>query len=96
MVIALCKLVSSKPRLHLERLAYYGRYTLGIYVTQSFLVVNVFHDIMPITCTNPLLRDMVAILLSVVFTAVCVLVIRVLSRVKLLDVIFYGGQYRNL
>lgn len=95
MVIALCRLICSRPRPFLERLAYFGRYTLGIYVTQSFLVVNVFHDIMPITCANTLLRDLVAILLSVVFTVMCVLVIRVLARVKLLDIVLYGGQYRS-
>ena len=95
MVIALCRLICSRPRPFLERLAYFGRYTLGIYVTQSFLVVNVFHDIMPITCANTLLRDLVAILLSVVFTIMCVLVIRVLARVKLLDIVLYGGQYRS-
>lgn len=96
MSIAWCKLAYTAAPKSLGHLSRYGRYTLGIYVTQTFLVENVSHDVYQFHCDSVWAKYFAAVVLSVLFTTLCILVIKALARVKLLDVVFFGGQYRRL
>lgn len=76
------------------RLASLGKYTLGIYVLQTILVINVFPDTLAWYVESELLLDaVVAPLLSVGFLALCLWLIYWLSKNKTIDLLMFGGLY---
>lgn len=76
------------------RLAKYGRYTLGIYVLQTILVINIFPDTLAWYVESEwLLNAVIAPALSIGFLVLCLWLIQVISKNKTLDLLFFGGQY---
>ena len=77
-----------------NRLSRYGQCTLGVYVLQTILVINIFPDTLAWYVESELLLDIVvAPLLSVGFLAVCLWLIHWLSKNKIVDLLMFGGQY---
>lgn len=77
-----------------SQLAKYGRYTLGIYVLQTILVINIFPDTLAWYVESECLLDaVIAPTLSIVFLVLCLWLIQVISKNKTLDFLFFGGQY---
>ena len=75
-------------------LAEYGKKTLGVYVLQTILVINVFPDVYQWNVESEFMLDVVfAPIISVCFLSVCLWLISVLSRSRILDLLFFGGQY---
>lgn len=78
----------------LSKFAKYGQWTLGVYVLQTFLVINVFPDTLAWYVESELLLDaVVAPLLSVGFLALCLWLIYWLSKNKTIDLLMFGGLY---
>lgn len=76
--------------------ARYGKWTLGIYILQTILVVNVFPDAQAWNVESEWLLDFViAPLLSLAFLIVCIYLIHLISKNKTLDILFFGGQYNK-
>ena len=80
----------------ISQLSEYGKWTLGIYVLQTILVVNIFPDVLPLYVGNELLFNVVvAPLLSIVFLYLCIVIIKISSKSRVLDILLYGGQYNH-
>lgn len=76
------------------RIAGYGKYTLGVYVLQTILVINVFPDTFAWFVESELLLDVVvAPILSLFFLGACLFLINLFSKNKILDLLMFGGQY---
>lgn len=72
----------------------FGKYTLGIYVLQTILVINIFPDTLAWYVEKEWLLDLiVAPMLSLGFLFLCLCLIHFLSKSKTLDFLFFGGQY---
>lgn len=81
----------------LNKLAGYGKYTLGIYVLQTLLVANIFPDTLSWYVESKWLLDiLIAPLLSLGFLVVCIWFIRLFAKSRMLDFIFFGGQYYKI
>jgi fucose 4-O-acetylase-like acetyltransferase len=77
-----------------NKMALYGRYTLGIYVLQTILVVNIFPDIVEWNMQNEILLNfVVAPLISLFVLLICIIMIKLLSSSRNLDILMFGGQY---
>lgn len=77
-----------------NKMALYGRYTLGIYVLQTILVVNIFPDIVEWNMQNEILLNfVVAPLISLFVLLICIIIIKLLSSSRNLDILMFGGQY---
>lgn len=75
-------------------LAEYGKKTLGVYVLQTILVINIFPDMYQWNVESEVMLDVVfAPTISVCFLAICLWLISVLSKSRILDLLFFGGQY---
>lgn len=95
-IISLCSLIEgyASSRKFYMNIAYYGKYTLGIYVLQTIIVANVFPDTFAWYEGNKLLFcAVITPLLSLFFLIICLLIIHWFSKSKILDMIFFGGQY---
>lgn len=95
-VILLLSLVDKyfKESPYFIRLASLGKYTLGIYVLQTILVINVFPDTFAWCVESELLLDaVVAPLLSLAFLSLCLCLIQILSKSRIIDLLLFGGQY---
>lgn len=95
-IICLFSVLNNKIRVNNTFLSIssYGKYTLGIYVLQTILVINVFPDTLAWYVESELLLDIVvAPLLSIVILALCLWLILVLSKNKTIDLLLFGGQY---
>lgn len=78
----------------LSKIAKYGQWTLGVYVLQTILVVNVFPDTLAWYVESEVMLDLVvAPILSLVFLVVCLFLINLFSKNKILDLLMFGGQY---
>ena len=79
-----------------NKVAHYGKYTLGVYVLQTLLVANIFPDTLAFRVESEfLLNVVVAPLISLAFLAVCLLLIHLFSRNRILDLLLFGGQYHK-
>lgn len=95
-VICLFSLLNNKIRENKTflRIAGYGKYTLGVYVLQTILIINVFPDTLAWYVESEWLLDcVVAPLLSIGFLILCLYLINLISKNKTLDLLFFGGQY---
>ncbi|MBQ3323946.1 MAG: acyltransferase family protein [Muribaculaceae bacterium] len=80
----------------LNKLASFGKYTLGVYVLQSIFVVNIFPDTFAWRVESRWMFDLlITPSLAIAFLTLCLLLILLLSRNKVLDLLFFGGQYYN-
>lgn len=71
-----------------------GQFTLGIYTLQTLLLTNLFQDIIKNDVEDWfLLNIVISPILSFAIMIVCIWIIRILSRNKILDLIFFGGAY---
>ena len=78
----------------MTKIAKYGQWTLGIYVLQTILVINIFPDTFAWYVESEwFLNLVIAPLLSIFFLVVCLLLIRLLSKNKISDFLLFGGQY---
>ena len=78
----------------LSKFAKYGQWTLGVYVLQTFLVINVFPDTLAWYVESEVLLDLVvAPILSLAFLVACLFLINLFSKNKILDLLMFGGQY---
>lgn len=76
--------------------AKYGQWTLGVYVLQTILVINIFPDTLAWYVESEWLLDFViAPLLSLAFLILCIYLIHLISKNKTLDILFFGGQYNK-
>lgn len=77
-----------------NKISIYGQKTLGVYVLQTILVVNLFPDIYKWNIKSEFLLDMVlAPIISIVFLSICLWLIHMLSKNRTLDLLLFGGQY---
>lgn len=78
----------------LYKIAKYGQWTLGVYVLQTILVINVFPDTLAWYVESEVMLDLVvAPLLSLTFLVACLFLINLFSKNKILDLLMFGGQY---
>lgn len=94
-IISLVALIYNKYNTQsLSVLSRFGKYTLGIYVLQTILVINIFPDTLAWYVEKEWLLDLiVAPMLSLGFLFLCLCLIHFLSKSKTLDFLFFGGQY---
>lgn len=86
----------SKKGSMISDIAKYGQRTLGVYVIQNIIVENIFRDTLAWYVGNEWVLDLVvAPLLSLAFLALCLILIKGISKNKMLDIIFFGGQYHK-
>ena len=74
----------------------YGQWTLGIYVLQTIIVVNIFPDFSWYVESEFVLDVLIAPWLALGFLAICICLIHILSKNKILDFLFFGGQYYRM
>lgn len=87
----------SKRGSMIREIAKYGQWTLGVYVLQTILVINIFPDTLAWYVESEWLLDLiVAPLLSLAFLVLFLLLIRWISKNKALGLIIFGGQYKTL
>lgn len=78
----------------LSKIAKYGQWTLGVYVLQTILVINVFPDTLAWYVESEVMLDLVvAPILSLAFLGACLFLINLFSKNKILDLLMFGGQY---
>ena len=78
----------------LNRISSYGKYTLGIYVLQTLLIINIFPDTFAWYVESKWLLDIfVSPMLSFGFLMFCIWLIILFSKRRMLDLLFFGGQY---
>lgn len=78
----------------LSKIAKYGQWTLGVYVLQTILVINVFPDTLAWYVESEVMLDLVvAPILSIVCLLLCLCIIHLFSKNKILDLLMFGGQY---
>lgn len=95
-VISIISLLYHYMKQHtvMSRISYYGRYTLGVYVLQTILVINIFPDTFAWYVESEFLLDVViAPLIALAFLVICLFLIHLISKNKTLDLLFFGGQY---
>ena len=74
--------------------ANFGQYTLGIYVLQSFFLDRILTDFLKINHQNFILYQyLYTPLISLFVLIFCIIIIRLLSKNKLLDTLLFGRQY---
>lgn len=77
-----------------SRIAYFGRWTLGVYVLQNVIVENIFPDFFAWYVGSEFLLDaVIAPLLAFVFSVLCLYLIHILSKNRVADLLLFGGQY---
>ncbi|MDY6131326.1 MAG: acyltransferase family protein [Prevotella sp.] len=75
-------------------LAQWGRYTLGIYVMQTFLVQYLFQDYCRFTYGS-YMNYLTVLAFSLITCLFSMFFIRLFTKSRLLDVVLFGGQYWN-
>lgn len=90
-----CSIV--KRQTILNQFAKYGEMSLGIYVLQTILIINIFPDVENFHISNDLLQNIVvAPAISIVATMLCIWIIKIASRNKIADLLLFGGGYNKL
>lgn len=79
-----------------QSIAKYGQYTLGIYVLQTILVANIFPDTLAWYVESEWLLDtVIGPVVSMGFLLLCLWLILVMSKNRVLNLLFFGGQYHK-
>lgn len=95
--LGICKTVCSiaSPSKMIDELSNMGKYTLGIYVVQIFVLERLA---VAIPCFQVseigVLEDLVILpIIGIVFTFISYYIVRFTSRIRWVNNMFYGGQY---
>lgn len=95
--LGICKTVCSiaSPSKMIDELSNIGKYTLGIYVVQIFVLERLA---VAIPCFQVseigVLEDFVILpIIGIVFTFISYYIVRLTSRIRWINNMFYGGQY---
>ncbi len=95
--LGICKTVCSiaSPSKMIDELSNIGKYTLGIYVVQIFVLERLA---VAIPCFQVseirVLEDFVILpIIGIVFTFISYYIVRLTSRIRWVNNMFYGGQY---
>ena len=78
------------------QLSNYGKYTLGIYVVQSFFVDFIIKNVCSIYINDISFFYLNSIIASLIILFFCIIMIKGMSRYKVLDYLLFGGQYYKL
>ena len=96
-VVGMCEIidyfVKQKEAIHkyIAYLSVVGRFTLGIYVVQTFLLERSF-PILPIVEVKPYLIDYIVVpIIGFMVCVVCYYVVKLTKQIKLMNTLFYGG-----
>lgn len=101
MIIGCCKLIDNffvqKKMLNniLLKLSLVGKYTLGIYVVQTFLIERLLVAYIKFNKNfiSPALIDFVLVpLIGLLLCIICCYVVRITQRNRIINSLFYGGQ----
>lgn len=79
----------------LSKLSLIGRYTLGIYVVQTFLIERLLTAYIKLNndSISPVLIDFILIpLIGLILCIICCYIVRITQRYKIINLLFYGGQ----
>lgn len=78
----------------LNKISNYGKYTLGIYVFQTLLIINIFPDTFAWYVESKWMLDiLVSPLLSIGFLIICIWLVVLCSKFRMFDLFLFGGQY---
>lgn len=95
--LGICKTVCSiaSPSKIIDELSNMGKYTLGIYVVQIFVLERLA---VAIPCFQVseigVLEDLVILpIIGIVFTFISYYIVRLTLRIRWVNILFYGGQY---
>lgn len=77
----------------LDMLAKYGQMTLGVYVLQTILVINVFPDVVKVDVLDKFMFNViVAPSIAMGFLLLCLWLISICSKNRVVDLLLFGGQ----
>ena len=95
--LGICKTVCSiaSPSKIIDELSNIGKYTLGIYVIHIFVLERLAVSIPFLQVSEiGVLEDLVILLIiGIVFTFISYYIVRLTSRIRWVNNMFYGGQY---
>ena len=100
-VIGCCKLVdcvsanNEMLKSFISQLSIIGRYTLGIYVVQTFLIERTLSAFIKMDnfSVSPVLIDFIFVpLIGFILCVACYYIVRISQRSKIINILFYGGQ----
>lgn len=95
-VISLCYYSCISQNSLIRRIAYIGQFTLGIYVIQTFIIYFVLSDILGLTFKSLLFFYVFSVFLTIFVILFCIMLIKIISKKRILDVICFGGQYNKI
>lgn len=93
-IIMGCRLLTARWNM-LEHIADYGKYTLGIYVVQTFVIVRLLYDFVHFSVDSELLIGLGSFGISLCMTGLCIWIVRTLVKNKAMDFLLFGGQYHQ-
>ena len=100
-VIGICELIYKlfgKKQIAEKMLSFFstiGRYTLGIYVIQTFIIersVTAFIKLKEVVISTAFTDFILIPLVGIVLCFVCYYVVRLTQPIKIINLLFYGGQ----
>ena len=100
-IIGICELIYKflGKRKRIEKVLLYfstiGRYTLGIYVVQTFIIERLITAYIKLNAVviSPAFTDFIFIpLIGSALCLVCYYVVRITQPIKIINILFYGGQ----
>jgi len=100
-IIGCCKLVdcvsanNEMLKSFISQLSIIGRYTLGIYVVQTFLIERTLSAFIKMDnfSVSPVLIDFIFVpLIGFILCVACYYIVRISQRSKIINILFYGGQ----
>lgn len=100
-IIGICELIYKflGKRKRIEKVLLYfstiGRYTLGIYVVQTFIIERLITAYIKLNevVISPAFTDFIFIpLIGSALCLVCYYVVRITQPIKIINILFYGGQ----
>lgn len=72
-----------------------GMHTLGIYLVQGFLLERIFPLFFQLEIYHSLLSLLVTLLLSIIILLICNFIVDYSSRIKIINLLFFGNQYNH-
>lgn len=93
-VVTGCRLLTARWKT-LKHIADYGKYTLGIYVVQTFIIVRFLYDTVHFSIESELVMGIGSFGFSLCMTALCIWIVKTLAKNKTMDLLLFGGQYHQ-
>lgn len=100
-IIGICELIyklfekKQVADIFLSKISIIGRYTLGIYVIQTFVIersVTVFFKLKDVVISTVFTDFILIPLIGSVLCLVCYYIVRLTQPIKIINLLFYGGQ----